>query len=107
MNCCERAMRSYVLRRILLLFPTVLLLSFLVFGIIRMLPGDVVELMVSEGGYAEDEAELRDMLGLDKPLLSQYLSYLKGALTGDLGISLWSGQPVLSEIARRLRAGQW
>jgi peptide/nickel transport system permease protein len=95
-------MRSYVIKRILLLFPTVLLLSFLVFGIIRMLPGDVVELMVSEGGYAEDEAELRDMLGLDKPLLSQYLSYMKGALTGDLGISLWSGQPVLSEISRRL-----
>jgi len=95
-------MRSYVIRRILLLFPTVLLLSFLVFGIVRMLPGDVVELMVSEGGYAEDEAELRDMLGLDKPLFSQYLSYLKGALTGDLGISLWSGQPVLSEISRRL-----
>ena len=95
-------MRSYVIKRILLLFPTVLLLSFLVFGIIRMLPGNVVELMVSEGGYAEDEAELRDMLGLDKPLLSQYLSYMKGALTGDLGISLWSGQPVLSEISRRL-----
>jgi len=95
-------MRSYVIKRILLLFPTVLLLSFLVFGIIRVLPGDVVELMVSEGGYAEDESELRDMLGLDKPLLSQYLSYMKGALTGDLGISLWSGQPVLSEISRRL-----
>ena len=95
-------MRNYAIKRILLLFPTVLLLSFLVFSIIRMLPGDVVELMVSEGGYAEDEAELRNMLGLDKPLLSQYLNYMKGALTGDLGTSLWSGQPVLSEISRRL-----
>ena len=95
-------MRRYVIRRILLLFPTVILLSFLVFSIIRVLPGDVVELMVSEGGYADDEAELRDMLGLDKPLLSQYLSYMKGALTGDLGVSLWSGQPVLTEISRRL-----
>jgi peptide/nickel transport system permease protein len=94
--------RRYVIRRILLLFPTVILLSFLVFSIIRVLPGDVVELMVSEGGYADDEAELRDMLGLDKPLLSQYLSYMKGALTGDLGVSLWSGQPVLTEISRRL-----
>jgi peptide/nickel transport system permease protein len=94
--------RRYVIRRILLLFPTVILLSFLVFSIIRVLPGDVVQLMVSEGGYADDEAELRNMLGLDKPLFSQYLSYMKGALTGDLGISLWSGQPVLSEISRRL-----
>jgi peptide/nickel transport system permease protein len=94
--------RRYVIRRILLLFPTVILLSFLVFSIIRVLPGDVVELMVSEGGYADDEAELRNMLGLDKPLFSQYLSYMKGALTGDLGVSLWSGQPVLTEISRRL-----
>jgi peptide/nickel transport system permease protein len=94
--------RRYVIRRILLLFPTGILLSFLVFSIIRVLPGDVVELMVSEGGYADDEAELRNMLGLDKPLFSQYLSYMKGALTGDLGVSLWSGQPVLTEISRRL-----
>jgi peptide/nickel transport system permease protein len=94
--------RRYVIRRILLLFPTVILLSFLVFSIIRVLPGDVVELMVSEGGYADDEAELRNMLGLDKPLFSQYLSYMKGALTGDLGVSIWSGQPVLTEISRRL-----
>ena len=95
-------MRSYVIRRILLLFPTVLLLSFLVFGIIRMLPGDAVELMVSEGGYADDTEELREMLGLDQPIFTQYFKYMKGVVRGDLGISLWSGQPVLSEISRRL-----
>ena len=95
-------MRSYVIRRILLLFPTVLLLSFLVFGIIRMLPGDAVELMVSEGGYADDTEELREMLGLDQPVFSQFFKYMKGVVRGDLGISLWSGQPVLSEISRRL-----
>ncbi len=95
-------MRSYIIRRILLLFPTVLLLSFLVFGIIRMLPGDAVELMVSEGGYADDTEELREMLGLDQPVFSQYFKYMKGVVRGDLGISLWSGQPVLSEISRRL-----
>ncbi len=95
-------MRRYVIRRVLLLIPTVILLSFLVFGIIRLIPGDVVELMVSEGGFADDTEELREMLGLDQPVFAQYFKYMKGALSGDLGISLWSGEPVLSEISRRL-----
>jgi len=95
-------MRRYFLRRVLLLIPTILLVSFIVFCIVRILPGDIVELMVAEQGFADDEAELREMLGLDKPLLTQYFNYLKKVLHGDLGISLWSGEPVMSEIARRL-----
>jgi len=95
-------MRKYVIRRVLLLVPTVILLSFLVFGIIRLIPGDAVELMVSEGGFADDTKELREMLGLDQPIFVQYFKYMKGVLKGDLGISLWSGEPVLSEIYRRL-----
>jgi peptide/nickel transport system permease protein len=95
-------MRKYVIRRVLLLVPTVILLSFLVFGIIRLIPGDVVELMVSEGGFADDTEELREMLGLDQPVFAQYFKYIKGVVKGDLGTSLWSGEPVLSEISRRL-----
>ena len=95
-------MRKYVIRRVLLLVPSVIMLSFLVFGIIRLIPGDVVELMVSEGGFADDTEELREMLGLDQPVLAQYFKYIKGVVKGDLGTSLWSGEPVLSEISRRL-----
>ncbi|MBW2061380.1 MAG: ABC transporter permease [Deltaproteobacteria bacterium] len=95
-------MSRYIIRRVLLLIPTIALVSFLVFCIVRLIPGDVVELMVAEQGFADDADELREILGLDKPLLTQYFRYMKGVFQADLGISLWSGEPVLDEIARRL-----
>ena len=95
-------LRRYILRRVLLLVPTLLLVSFFIFSIVRLLPGDVVAIMIAEQGYAEDEAELRQMLGLDKPLVVQYARYMKNVLKGDLGVSLWSGKPVTEELSRRL-----
>jgi peptide/nickel transport system permease protein len=96
-------MLRYIIQRVLLIFPTLFLISFMVFCISRVLPGDVVELMVSESGYADDEKEMREMLGLDKPLPVQYFNYMKKIVTkGDLGVSLWSGEPVRNEIAKRL-----
>jgi peptide/nickel transport system permease protein len=95
-------LRWYILRRVLLLIPTLLLVSFLVFSIVRVLPGDVVAIMIAEQGYANDEAELRKTLGLDKPLVVQYVMYMKNVFKGDLGKSLWSGKPVTEELARRL-----
>ncbi len=95
-------LRWYILRRVLLLVPTLLLVSFLVFSIVRFLPGDVVAIMIAEQGYADDEAELRQTLGLDKPLVVQYVRYMKNVLKGDLGKSLWSGKPVTEELSRRL-----
>jgi peptide/nickel transport system permease protein len=95
-------LKKYILRRVLLLIPTLLLVSFFVFSIVRLLPGDVVTIMISEQGYADDEAELRHMLGLDKPLIVQYVVYMKNVFRGDLGKSLWSGKPVTEELARRL-----
>ena len=95
-------LRWYILRRVLLLVPTLLLVSFFIFSIVRLLPGDVVTIMISEQGYANDEAELRQTLGLDKPLVIQYVLYMKNVFRGDLGKSLWSGKPVTEELARRL-----
>jgi peptide/nickel transport system permease protein len=95
-------MRRYAIRRILLLIPTILIVSFLVFCLVRVIPGDIVQLMVAEQGFADDTAQLRSMLGLDKPIHTQYLKYLWDVLHGDLGTSLWSGQPVMTEISRRL-----
>jgi len=74
----------------------------MVFCIVRIIPGDAVALMVAEMGFADDEAELRTLLGLDQPLIKQYAAYMGKALRGDLGISLWSGETVLKEIGRRL-----
>ena len=87
-------LRWYILRRVLLLIPTLLLVTFLVFSIVRLLPGDVVAIMIAEQGYADDEAELRKTLGLDKPVVIQYVRYMKNVFKGDLGKSLWSGKPV-------------
>jgi len=94
-------MFSYALKRIALLIPTLLLISFLVFSISRMVPGDIVELMITEQSYADDVAALRAKLGLDKPLLAQYGAYLKGFFQGNMGVSLWSGQSVMEEIGKR------
>ena len=84
-------MRRYIIRRVLLLIPTIILVSFLVFCLVRILPGDIVQLMVAEQGFADDTAKLRSILGLDKPIYTQYFKYVAGVLKGDLGISLWSG----------------
>lgn len=96
-------MRRYVIRRILLLIPTLFLVSFAVFSMVRIIPGDVVELMVAEQGFADDREEMRKILGLDKPLLQQYFIYMKKIIfEGDMGTSLWSREPVVKEIGRRL-----
>ncbi|MGH2584829.1 MAG: ABC transporter permease, partial [Dehalococcoidia bacterium] len=67
-------MTTYMVRRLLLAVPTLLAILILVFGIIRVLPGDVVTLMVSEQNYAVDEEALRRQLGLDEPAPVQFLS---------------------------------
>jgi len=95
-------MQRYAIRRILLLIPTIIMVSFLVFSLVRVIPGDVVQLMVAEQGFADDTEQLREILGLDKPIYTQYLKYVVGVMRGDLGTSLWSGQPITTEIGRRL-----
>jgi peptide/nickel transport system permease protein len=95
-------MAQYILRRLLLLIPTLLLVTLLVFSIIRLLPGNIVVLMMSEQGYASDRAQLERMLGLDRPFYQQYLAYIGQVLHGDLGVSFWTREPVLNEIVQRL-----
>lgn len=96
-------MRRYFIRRILLLIPTLFIVSFAVFSMVRVIPGDVVELMVAEQGFADDREEMRKILGLDKPILQQYFIYMKNIIfEGDMGTSLWSREPVVKEIGRRL-----
>src|SRR5215471_16451184 len=95
-------MALYVLRRLLLLIPTLFLVTLLVFSIIRLLPGNIVVLMMSEQGYASDRVKLEHMLGLDQPFYRQYLTYMTDVFQGDLGVSFWTKEPVLEEILRRL-----
>jgi peptide/nickel transport system permease protein len=95
-------MRQYVLKRLLLVVPTLLLVSIIVFSLNHMLPGDVVVLMFEEKAYAKDLETLRAKLGLDRPLYIQYFSWIGQVTGGDLGESLWTKRPVLEEIMRRL-----
>ena len=95
-------MRQYVLKRLLLVVPTLLLVSIIVFSLNHMLPGDVVVLMFEEKAYAKDLETLRAKLGLDRPLYIQYFSWIGQVMGGDLGESLWTKRPVLEEITRRL-----
>lgn len=95
-------LRRYLARRLLVAVPSLLIASLVVFTLPRLLPGDAVELMLAEKGYAKDIEELRAKLGLDRALHVQYVEWAGRALRGDLGVSLWTGRPVLAEIGQRL-----
>ena len=94
-------MVRYALKRLLLVVPTLLLVSVFVFGIVRAIPGDVVDMMLEQFQYGRDAAELRARLGLDRPLAEQYLTWVGGVLRGDLGQSLWTKRPAATDIAER------
>jgi peptide/nickel transport system permease protein len=94
-------MREYLLKRTLLIVPTLFLVSILVFMLMHMRSGDVVIQMLEGYAYADTVEALRHELGLDKPLHEQYLTWIGGVLQGDLGRSLWTKEPILMEFARR------
>jgi peptide/nickel transport system permease protein len=98
-------MLGYVVRRICVAAGLVLIVATLVFLAIHFVPGDPAELLLSQGGVAPDPAtvaELREKLGLDAPLLDQYVNYLAALLHGNLGSSLIDDHSVAAEIALRL-----
>lgn len=96
-------MGRYVLARIGVAVPTLVLVSFCVFLMLRLVPGDPVRLMFGMTPPPESEmALLRHELGLDEPLLAQYAAFLDRSLHGDLGVSYRSKEPVASMIADRL-----
>ena len=95
-------MRNYVLRRLLVAVPSLLIASLIVFTLPRLIPGDVVQLMLEEKAYGKDLEELRAKLGLDRPIPVQYASWLGAIGRGNLGESLWTRQPVATELSRRL-----
>jgi peptide/nickel transport system permease protein len=97
-------MRAYFLRRVLLIIPTVFIVSLIVFTVIRLIPGSVVDLMAQQYQYATqmDKTAIRDALGFDKPILTQYASWMGNIiLHGDFGRSLWTKQTIISTIATR------
>lgn len=99
-------MTRFVATRFLLMIPTLLAVAVLIFVLVRVVPGDIVELrLVSGGTYvtkAVVEAE-RARLGLNKPIWEQFVDWMVGIVRLDLGTSMWTGAPVTQEIAIRLQ----
>lgn len=95
-------LRRYFVKRLLVAIPSLLIASLIVFSLVRLIPGDVVTMMMEENQYAQDLDEMRAKLGLDRPIHVQYVQWMGHVLRGDFGQSLYTGRPVLGELATRL-----
>ncbi len=98
-------MHRYIVTRLLLAVPTLAGAAALVFILMRLIPGDVCVIRLGAGGTHVDPAALADChrdLGLDNPMIVQFLDFLKSYVSFDLGKSMWSGNPVTYEIGIRL-----
>ncbi|HTE83213.1 MAG TPA: ABC transporter permease [Dehalococcoidia bacterium] len=95
-------MQTYIARRILACVPVVLLISIFTFGILRLIPGDVLvaQLGGAQGMSAADMAGLRHQLGFDRPLPVQYLDWIGSGLRGNWGQSYWLHKPVTQALAQ-------
>ena len=92
-------MGRYLGKRLASTIPLLLVISFVVFMFIHMIPGDPARLVAGQDATKEDVAVVREQLGLDEPLLVQYGKYMKGLFTGDLGSSIKNGKTVAETIA--------
>ncbi|MCR5883879.1 ABC transporter permease [Rhizobacter sp. J219] len=99
-------MRGYVIRRLLSLLPTLFFASLIVFITVRLIPGDIIDMMLSQNDVAADKKS-RDQvvaaLGLDKPMWEQYITWVSNIIfRGDLGSSLWQNSPVTEFLKARM-----
>jgi peptide/nickel transport system permease protein len=97
-------LRYYLLRRVLLLIPTVIGVTILVFVLSRVIPGDPAALAAGDFASPEMVQALRDEFGLDRPLYEQYILYMGGLLEGDLGTSMFTRESVTDELLRVMPA---
>ena len=97
-------MTQYIIRRLLQMIPITFGILTLVFSLIHLIPGDPAAQIAGEGARPEDIIAVRKALGLDKPLITQYVTYLGRIAHGDLGKSFHTGDPVVQAIAERYPA---
>jgi len=97
-------MLAYIIRRILILIPTLLGVTIIVFIMLHMTPGDPAELLLGERATEETLVELREHLGLNEPLYVQYGMFMKRLMKGDLGETIWTRQKVWTEVKQRFPA---
>src|SRR3989442_3751585 len=95
-------MRIYILKRLIQIVPTVLMITFVVFVMMRSIPGDPVVALLGDAYTEEDAIKARQEYGLDQPVLIQYAIWLGKLVQGDWGTSILSGRPVLKDVLVRL-----
>src|SRR3954465_2096711 len=97
-------MFAYLVRRLFLMLVTLFGISVIIFFLLRIVPGNIVDILFAAAGYVDpaDKAHLEQELGLDKPIVVQYLHWMGGLLRGDLGYSYVSEKPALDEILPRI-----
>ena len=95
-------MRTYILRRLIQIVPTVLGITFVVFLMMRSVPGDPVVSLLGDAYTEEDAIKARAEYGLNKPIVVQYFIWLGKLLRGDWGASILTGRPVLQDVMIRL-----
>ncbi len=97
-------MYRYIINRVLLVFPTLIGAAALVFLLMRLIPGDICLVRLGSGGTSFTQASLASChaeIGIDRPWIMQFVDFLWGLARLDFGNSMWSGKPVIVEIATR------
>ena len=97
-------MITFIGRRLLQIIPVLFGVSLVVFFMVRAVPGDPAQILLGQTATPEAVAEVRARLGLDKPVVVQYLLFLRDAATGDLGNSLVEGKPVTTALLDKFPA---
>ncbi|MFC2051867.1 ABC transporter permease [Chloroflexota bacterium] len=98
-------MRAYIIRRILLVPPTLFLVALMVFLMVQLIPGSAVEQMLSQLEYqfrASDVQAMKEAMGVDVPIHVQFVRWMGNLVRGDLGNSLWNNRPVLQDLMTHL-----
>jgi peptide/nickel transport system permease protein len=95
-------MLAFIIRRILYAIPILLGVSLFVFVLIRLVPGDVVDILIPPEAPRAVADALRERFGLDRPIHIQYLSWLQRVLVGDFGISAFNNRPVAPDLFQAL-----
>jgi len=99
-------MLAYIVKRVLLMIPTLLGAAVLVFILMRLIPGDVCVLRLATGGGSIDNQVLQNCraeIGTDQPMLVQLLVFIKGLIMLDFGKSMWTGRPIIEEVGLRFQ----
>jgi peptide/nickel transport system permease protein len=96
--------QQYIIRRLILMIPTIFVITVFTFGLLRIMPGDFIVAQMAEArGVDQEQMDIwRAELGLDEPAYTQYVEWVGGVVTGDWGTSFWQNEPVLNVIGRAL-----